>query len=109
MPWRRAQLSSDTFSGVWPKNGLTVLRSSGQAPSVLVDLAGLDTALLNIGLAGLLAMAYILAIDGDISGPVIAGLLFAAGFGAFGKHPFNIMPVILGGIAWVRGKALVDC
>jgi hypothetical protein len=74
----------------------TVLRSSGQAPSDFIDLAGLGATLLNIGLTGLLAMAYILAIGGDINGPVIAGLLSVAGFGAFGKHPFNIMPVMLG-------------
>ncbi|MFO8237378.1 MAG: DUF1576 domain-containing protein [Prochlorococcaceae cyanobacterium] len=74
----------------------TVLRSSGQAPSDFIDLAGLGATLLNIGLTGLLAMAYILAIGGDINGPVIAGLLSVAGFGAFGKHPFNITPVMVG-------------
>ena len=73
-----------------------VLRSSGQAPSDFIDLAGLGATLLNIGLTGLLAMAYILAIGGDINGPVIAGLLSVAGFGAFGKHPFNITPVMVG-------------
>lgn len=73
-----------------------VLRSSGQAPSDFIALVGLGAALLNIGLTGFLAMAYILAIGGDINGPVIAGLLSVAGFGAFGKHPFNIAPVMLG-------------
>ncbi|MGL6052922.1 MAG: DUF1576 domain-containing protein, partial [Aeromonas salmonicida] len=73
-----------------------VLRSSGQAPSDFIELAGLGATLLNIGLTGLLAMAYILAIGGDINGPVIAGLLSVAGFGAYGKHPFNITPVMLG-------------
>lgn len=73
-----------------------VLRSSGQAPSDFIALAGLGATLLNIGLTGLLAMVYILAIGGDINGPVIAGLLSVAGFGAFGKHPFNITPVMLG-------------
>lgn len=74
----------------------TVLRSSGQAPSDFIALAGLGATLLNIGLTGLLALAYILAIGGDINGPVIAGLLSVAGFGAFGKHPLNITPIMLG-------------
>ena len=74
----------------------TVLRSSGQAPSDFIALAGLGATLLNMGLSGLLAMVYILAIGGDLNGPVIAGLLSVAGFGAFGKHPLNITPVLLG-------------
>lgn len=74
----------------------TVLRASGQAPSDFIALVGLGATLLNIGLTGLLAMSYILAIGGDINGPVIAGLLSVAGFGAFGKHPFNITPVMVG-------------
>jgi len=74
----------------------TVFRSSGQAPCDFVELAGLGATLLNIGLTGLVAMTYILIIRGDINGPVIAGLLSVAGFGAFGKHPLNITPVMLG-------------
>jgi hypothetical protein len=73
-----------------------LLRSSGQAPTDFIALAGLSATFLNIGLTGLLALGYILAIGGDINGPVIAGLLSVAGFGAFGKHPFNITPVMLG-------------
>jgi hypothetical protein len=74
----------------------TVLRSSGQAPSDFIALAGLGATLLNMGVTGLLALAYILAIGGDLNGPVIAGLLSVAGFGAFGKHPLNITPVLAG-------------
>jgi hypothetical protein len=73
-----------------------VLRSSGRAPSDFITLAGLGATLLNMGLTGLLALVYILVIGGDVNGPVIAGLLSVAGFGAFGKHPFNITPVVVG-------------
>jgi hypothetical protein len=52
----------------------TLLRSSGQAPSDFIDLAGLGATMLNIGLTGSLDMVYILAIGVDIDGPVISSL-----------------------------------
>lgn len=70
--------------------------SSGQAPSDYIARYGLAATLINMGLSGWLALLYILAIGGDINGPVIAGLLSVAGFGAFGKHPCNIAPIVLG-------------
>ena len=79
-----------------PSTLRTVLRSSGQAPSDFIALAGLGATLLNMGLTGMLALGYILAIGGDLNGPVMAGLLSVAGFGAFGKHPLNITPVLAG-------------
>lgn len=82
----------------------SLLRCSGRAPSDFIALAGLGATLLNIGIVGLIALGYILVIDGDINGPVIAGLLSAAGFGAFGKHPFNILPVMCGVLLGALGK-----
>jgi hypothetical protein len=79
-------------------------RCSGQAPSDFIALAGLGATLLNIGLIGFIALVYILAIGGDVNGPVMAGCLAVAGFGAFGKHPFNITPVMLGVVLGSLGK-----
>lgn len=73
-----------------------LLRKSGQAPSDFVAAAGLGATLVNMGISGLIAMAYVLAVGGDLNGPVIGALLSIAGFAAFGKHPFNFIPVLLG-------------
>jgi hypothetical protein len=73
-----------------------LLRASGQAPTDFIALAGLGATLINMGLSGLLATAYILAIGGDINGPVIGALLSVAGFAAFGKHILNIVPIMAG-------------
>jgi hypothetical protein len=61
---------------------------------VLVD--GLPISLINMGINGLIALSYILIIGGDLNGPVIGGLFTIVGFGAFGKHPRNIIPIFIG-------------
>ena len=73
-----------------------LLRDSGQAPSDFVAIAGLGATLINMGLSGSIGMAYVLAVGGDLNGPVIGALLSIVGFAAFGKHPFNFVPVMLG-------------
>lgn len=55
-----------------------------------------NTSFLNMGILGILFLGYILLIDGDLNGAVIALLLCIVGFGAFGKNLFNIIPVVLG-------------
>ena len=55
-----------------------------------------DTSFLNMGILGILFLSYILLIDGDLNGAVIALLLCIVGFGAFGKNLFNVIPVVLG-------------
>ncbi len=79
-----------------PRKLRELLRSSGQAPSDFIAQAGLGATLINMGLSGGLATAYILAIGGDINGPVMGALLSVAGFAAFGKHPLNIAPIMIG-------------
>jgi len=77
--------------------GLKVmLRSSGQAPTDFLAIAGLGPTLVNMGLCGAVATLYILLIGGDLNGPVIGGILTIVGFAAFGKHPRNILPIMLG-------------
>jgi hypothetical protein len=79
-----------------PRKLLDLMKSSGQAPSDFIASVGLGATLMNMGLSGGLATTYIFAIGGDINGPVLGALLSVAGFGAFGKHPLNIAPVMMG-------------
>ena len=73
-----------------------LLRTSGQAPTDFIALAGLGATLANMGLCGAIATLHILLIGGDLNGPVIGAILTIVGFAAFGKHPRNIVPILLG-------------
>jgi hypothetical protein len=74
----------------------SVISTSGQSPTDFIALTGFGPALVNMGLTGTIAMAYILAVGGDLNGPVIGAILTIVGFAAFGKHPRNILPIMLG-------------
>lgn len=74
----------------------TLVKLSGQAPSDFVAIVGLGATMVNMGLCGLLGLAYLLVIGGDLNGPTIGGILTIVGFAAFGKHPLNIVPIMAG-------------
>jgi hypothetical protein len=73
-----------------------LLRRPGQAPSDFTALCGDGAVLLNMGVLGLLSVAYVLAIGADLNGPVIGAILSIVGFGAYGKHALNCIPVVAG-------------
>jgi hypothetical protein len=73
-----------------------VIGTSGQSPTDFIALAGIGPTLANMGLSGAIGMAYILAVGGELNGPVIGAIFTIVGFGAFGKHPRNIVPIMLG-------------
>ncbi len=82
------------------RNALSGLRritkESGQAPSDFIAIGGFGATLVNMALTGGIGTAYVLAVGGELNGPVIGALLSIMGFAAFGKHPKNILPIILG-------------
>jgi len=73
-----------------------ILRESGQAPSDFIAIGGFGATLINMALSGAIGLAYVLAVGGDLNGPVIGALLSIMGFAAFGKHPKNLVPIIIG-------------
>jgi hypothetical protein len=73
-----------------------IMRAPGQAPSDFIAMAGFGPTLANMGLTGFVGMIYVLAIGGDLNGPVIGAILTIVGFSAYGKHPRNIAPIMLG-------------
>lgn len=73
-----------------------LLQTSGRAPSDYLRMFGPAPVLINTGINGLIAMTFILAVGGDLNGPTIGGILTVMGFSAFGKHAFNIIPVMAG-------------
>jgi hypothetical protein len=80
---------------VW-RGVLKIMRASGQSPTDFIALAGFGPTLANMGLTGLIGTIYVLAIGGDLNGPTIGAIFTIVGFSAFGKHPCNIVPIMLG-------------
>lgn len=78
------------------KHYWALLKTSGKSPSDYLEMFGIAPVLINMGMNGLLATGYILAIGGDLNGPTIGAVLTILGFSSFGKHLFNIIPVMLG-------------
>lgn len=73
-----------------------MLHTSGRAPSDYLRAFGAPAVCINMGVNGLLGMAYILIVGGDLNGPTLGGIVTIMGFSAYGKHAFNIVPVIFG-------------
>jgi hypothetical protein len=79
-----------------PSGVRQVMSTSGQSPTDFIALAGLGPTLANMGLTGAIGMAYVLAVGGELNGPVIGAIFTIVGFAAFGKHPRNIVPIMAG-------------
>ena len=75
---------------------LRLMRRSGRSPTDFVALFGYGPALLNMALTGLMGTAYVLAVGSDLNGPTLGAILCIVGFSAFGKHPKNIVWIMLG-------------
>ena len=73
-----------------------LLLTSGRAPSDYLRMFGPAPVLVNMGVNGLIGMAFILLGGGDLNGPTVGGILTIMGFSAFGKHAGNIIPVMAG-------------
>ena len=73
-----------------------LLRDPGRAPSDFLQSYGPGAVCINMGLCGLIGVAYILLIGGALNGPTVGSILTVMGFAAYGKHPRNILPVMAG-------------
>lgn len=69
---------------------------SGRLASDFVVMTNLGTTLVNMGLVGLIALGYVHLVGGDLNGAILAGIFTVTGFGALGKHPRNILPIMAG-------------
>jgi hypothetical protein len=85
---KREGLSLKKLKGLWKRSGRIV------TDFVIID--GFSLTLINMGLMGLLYMSLLLIIDAPLNGPTVGGIFTIVGFSAFGKHPFNTGPVVLG-------------
>lgn len=58
---------------------------------------GVGPVLMNMAINGVVALFYVVILaEGDLHGPSIGGILVIFGFGGFGKHWQNIIPIFFG-------------
>lgn len=73
-----------------------LLKTSGRAPSDYLRMFGASPVLINTGINGFIGMGVILCSGGDLNGPTLGGIFAIMGFSSYGKHMFNIVPVMAG-------------
>lgn len=73
-----------------------ILKSSGRLVSDFATKDGFGITLVNMGVLGIMSILYVLMVGGELSGIIIGAVITVMGFGAFGKQPKNIFPIMLG-------------
>ncbi|HIT41477.1 MAG TPA: DUF1576 domain-containing protein [Candidatus Caccovicinus merdipullorum] len=74
----------------------SILKSSGISGTDYLKDYGHSPVMLNMGINGLFATCFVLAVGGELNGPTIGGIFTIVGFSATGKHLRNIAPIMLG-------------
>lgn len=88
-------------AGLWLDRGswrkLTqLMRHPGALVTDFTVIMGLPTTLINMALVSLIGLCYVILVGGAVNGPTLGAMLTMLGFAAFGKHPKNILPPMLG-------------
>jgi len=73
-----------------------VFAYKGRLITDFTHLIGYGTTFVNMSVLGFLSLFYVLIIGGTVNGPALAGIFTVVGFGAFGKHLKNCLPVMVG-------------
>lgn len=79
------------------KNYKKILKEPGITITDFINIAGFENTLVNMGIVGLIGVAFIEIVGSHYNGPTISGLFTMVGFASFGKQPLNILP-IMGGV-----------
>lgn len=73
-----------------------IIKSSGKLVTDFTFIAGFGITLINMGIMGIIGLAYVYISKGVMNGPIVGALLTMVGFASFGKHPKNCIPIMLG-------------
>ena len=84
------------YNGMSFKGLEKLYKYSGRAVTDFLVLEGFPITLINMGINGIFATAYVMLVGGVLNGPVIGGIFTIVGFSAFGKHLSNIFPIFIG-------------
>ena len=75
-----------------------IWRHSGRAVADFIVMDGPAATFVNMALTGAIGVIYLYLVGVTLNGPLLCCVLSMAGFGAFGKHPKNVIPVMVGAI-----------
>jgi hypothetical protein len=75
-----------------------LLKTTGRLVTDLVRETSQPEVMLNIGLLGIMCLIFAIIFQIPINGPIFGGMMTVMGFGAFGKHIKNVIPVMAGTI-----------
>lgn len=73
-----------------------LLTQSGQSMPDFTSSFHFGLVLMNMSILGMLSTGYVLAVGGQLNGPIIGGIFTVVGFGASGKHIKNVLPIFIG-------------
>lgn len=73
-----------------------ILKTSGISGTDYLADEGEAAVILNMGINGIFATLFVLAVGSDLNGPTIGGIFTIVGFSATGKHLRNIFPIMTG-------------
>ncbi|WP_044564978.1 DUF1576 domain-containing protein [Anaerococcus provencensis] len=73
-----------------------LLKQSGRLVSDFTILFNKYLVIFNVGITGIISILYVKICGGVINGPILGGILTVMGFSVFGKHPKNVLPIMLG-------------
>ena len=92
------------------KRYLNILKTTGISGTDYVKSEGMGPALINMGINGMVSTFIVLAVGGDLNGPVIGSILTVVGFSTTGKHIRNILPIMLGVLlgSWLKVWTITD-
>ena len=75
-----------------------IWRHSGRAVADFIVMDGPGPTFINMALVGAIGVVYLYLVGVSLNGPLLCCILSLAGFGAFGKHPKNVIPVMAGAV-----------
>lgn len=75
-----------------------ILSHSGRVVTDFFALEGMGATFVNMALVGAIGLVYLLLMKAPLNGPLVCCLLAMMGFGCFGKHPRNVLPVMAGAV-----------
>lgn len=75
-----------------------LLSHSGRVVADFFALEGMGATFVNMALVGLIGLLYLLMMQVPLNGPLVCCLFAMMGFGCFGKHPRNVLPVMAGAV-----------
>ena len=73
-----------------------ILKHSGRLVTDFTHIVGYGLTFINMGIMGLISTFYVIILRGDFNGPILGGIFTIFGFSAFGKHPKNAVPIMIG-------------